>query len=300
MYDLKTMPITMQRRLLIIVTSILIISCLFFIFQDKLTAQTNKHEHILALSPHVCDILIALNAQTNIVGKVDYCDISAPLVGDYARLYTEAVLARKPTLAIAFDANMQGLDLLRAAGVRVMISHPHNVAEVLDEVLRIGNAAGYAEQAQLLEHDLKQKLLQLNLSNKLNNKLNNKNNYANTPTVFLELWSNPLITAGKPALLSDVLRHIGTRNVFEKLTMESPRVSVESVLQIRPDIVFIPDTNPDAIKRVSFWQQWLGKKVPVCIVAFADISRPSVRLFSAMQVLQQQVQKIERSMNCGK
>ena len=54
-------------------------------------------QRILALTPHACEMLYAIGAETQLVGAVSFCDYPAeakklPRIGSYERINVEAAL----------------------------------------------------------------------------------------------------------------------------------------------------------------------------------------------------------------
>ncbi|MCG8589710.1 MAG: ABC transporter substrate-binding protein, partial [Proteobacteria bacterium] len=116
---------------------------LLALFASFRGADARAEERILALAPHVAEILYAVGAGDSIVGAVRYCDYppaaaALPVVGGYKAISVEAALRTRPTLAIALDASVEGGERLAALGVRVAYAHPQTVREALQDIERIG------------------------------------------------------------------------------------------------------------------------------------------------------------------
>lgn len=241
-------------------------------------------ERILALAPHVCEILYAIGAEADIVGAVDHCDYpdaanALPRVGGYHRINVEAAIALKPTLAFVLDEQAPGVSKLRELGVRVVSIYPQNVDEVLTGIRQVGALTGHREQADALADRLQARL----------DRLDRRVAGGDVP-VFYEIWSEPLITAGKRTFIHDVLRRIGLRNVFGSVELEAPRVNVESVVAARPQVVVIPSEKRDVSERAAFWKRWLGEDIRVITVNHNLVHRPGPRLLDGMEYLVEQLQ----------
>lgn len=243
-------------------------------------------ERILALAPHACEILYAIGAGQDIVGVVDYCDFPAdakslPRVASFNRINVEAALALKPTMVIVMN-ELLGLDKLSALGIKVVRSYPLKVDEVLVDIQRLGKVTGHGKKAKILVKTLQNRL------DKLTRKV------AKPIPVFYEIWSNPILTVGKNTLINDVLQHIGFTNVFGAVTLDAPRVNVESVLAAKPQLVMIPSQQIDISERKSFWYKWLGEDVQVMRVNPDLLHRPGPRLLDGMEKLVQQVKMLNK------
>jgi iron complex transport system substrate-binding protein len=243
-------------------------------------------ERILALAPHICEILFAVGAGDEVVGGGDYCDYPAdakrlPRVADYRQVYVEAALRLKPTLAIALRDNLPGMAELSRHGVLLAASDPHSVQGMLDDMLRLGRLAGYAAGAEHVVAGLKRRLQAMHDARP-----------AAHPRVFYEIWQKPLIAAGGASLINSVLSELGLVNVFADIPQEGPRVSVESVLLARPDIIVL-SSQSNVQARERFWRKWFSRRPVRFVVADADLlHRPGPRLIAGMQQLQAAVVRV--------
>lgn len=241
-------------------------------------------ERILALAPHVCEMLFAIGAGDEVVGAVSYCDYPAaakklPRVGTYNRINIEAAIALRPTVAIVTDEAMPGVKKLSILGVKIVRSHPEKVEEVLADIRHLGEITGHKQQADQVALVLQQRL------DILQTRTNQKK-----LRVFYEIWSEPLLTAGKNTFIHDVLKHLGLVNVFGAVQMEAPRVNVESVLAAKPQLVIVPSEKRDVSVRSQYWKKWLGEDIQVITVNPDLLHRPGPRLLDGMEALDAQLQ----------
>ena len=106
-------------------------------------------QRIVALAPHITEVLYTAGAGDKIVGTVDYSDYPPaarriPRVGGYSRIDLEAVLALRPDLVIVWESgnNMAQADKLRALGLPVYVSQPNRLADIARQIERYGELAG--------------------------------------------------------------------------------------------------------------------------------------------------------------
>jgi len=242
-------------------------------------------ERILALTPAACEMVYAIGAGDELVGGGEYCDFpvaakALPRVANYRQLYVEAALRQRPTLVIALTTGLPGLETLKAAGVRVFTTNPLSVADVMADMLRLGELSGHRRQAETVVAAMRDRLqaLQKSMSKK-------------KPRVFYEIWHEPLIAAGGSSLISSVLDDMGLQNVFADIPLEGPKVSIEAVLLAKPDIIMLAGDG-DVAARKRFWRKWFADKTlastPICFVETnADLlHRPGPRLVQGMEELQ--------------
>ncbi|MDX8387498.1 MAG: cobalamin-binding protein [Ghiorsea sp.] len=245
------------------------------------------NERILALAPHVCEILYAIGAGEDVVGAVSYCDYpeaakSLPRVGAYNRINVEAAIALKPTMAIVLNEATPGITKLRSLGVKIVKSYPIKVDEVLFDIKRLGKLTGHAKQANQVADKLRVRLDKIEEGNR-----------DDPIRVFYEIWADPLLTAGNNTFIHDVLKRMGLRNVFGDVSLEAPRVNVESVMAAKPKLVIVPSEKRNVSARMQHWKKWLGKDIQVITVNPDLLHRPGPRLLDGMEDLALQLQGLK-------
>jgi len=236
-------------------------------------------ERILALSPHVCEMLYAIGAGDEVVGAVDYCDYPEaathlPRVGSYTGINLESALRLKPTMAIISGTSAQKTQL-EALGIRVIRSAPQSVDEVLADILRLGGLTGHIRQANALAENMQQRLDHLY-----------KVSHKQPKKMFYEVWNDPLQTVGGKGFINDLLQRAGLKNVFASIPMETPRVNIEAVLRAAPDIVIIPSEHRDVAARKRFWKHWLGDDIRIIVVNPDLMHRPGPRIIDGIEALE--------------
>jgi len=243
------------------------------------SAPASAAERILALSPHVCEILYAIGAGDEVVGAVDYCDYPEPVthlprVGSYTGINLEAALMLKPTMAIISGTSRQR-EQLQSLGIRVVRSAPQSVDDVLADIRRLGRLTGHASQANALADKMQ---LRLHQQTKIRPK--------QPVRVFYEIWNDPLQTVGGTGFINDLLQRASLKNVFASIPLETPRINLEAVLHAAPDVVIIPSEHRDIAARTRFWQHWLGKGIRIVVVNPDLMHRPGPRIIDGIEALQ--------------
>ena len=243
-------------------------------------------ERILALAPHICETLYAIGAEKDTVGGVSYCDYpeaakSLPRIGAYNRINVEAAMLLKPTLAIAMNPQIPGLEKLQQLGVQTTASNPMTVAEVLADIRRMGKLTGHEKQANQVADAMQKRL------DTLRQRISGK-----SIPVFYEIWAEPLLTAGKNTFIHDVLKQIGLKNVFGDIALEAPRVNIESVMNAQPKLIIIPSEKRDVSARTAYWKKWLGEDIAIITVNPDLVHRPGPRLLDGMEALVKQMEDL--------
>lgn len=238
-------------------------------------------ERILALSPHSCELLGAIGAEQEVVGVSEYCDFPTtladrPVVANHSRLFSEAALKLKPTLATVSNPALKMLPVLEKHGVQLLVTHPKTVEEIFDDLLRLGEATGHSAQAQQLVGSLRKQLEAIKKSTKQRRR------------IFFEVWSNPLMTEAGRSFITEALKAAGGDNIFAGERQETMRLSIEAVVRAKPEVIIIPEGSSDIESRRKFWKKWLPEAAIITINPDL-ISRPGPRIIKGIALLQQKL-----------
>ena len=189
---------------------------------------------IVALSPHVTELVFAAGAGNKLVGVSGFSDYPAaakriPHVGDSGKADAERLLALKPDLIIGWRSGNSAADIatLERLGIPVFLTEPRRLDDIPRLLEIIGKLAGTEPAATSAAEDFRAGVAEL------------KRRYAGRRPVrvFYEIWHAPLITVNGEHLISDVLGLCGGRNIFAAVSSLTPVVAVESVLAEDPEMI---------------------------------------------------------------
>jgi len=249
-------------------------------------AQANATERILALSPAACEMLFAMGAGSEVVGVSDYCDFPErtkylPHVANARQIFVESALRLEPTLIVASNMHLQGLELLKRDGIRILLTHPRHISDVFLDMRRLGIATGHKRKAEKLVQTLERELYVI------------KSHQVRRIPVFFEAWSDPLMTQGGKSFVTEAIETAGGSNVFSDVDLESIRINVEAVLRANPEVIVVPSKSGSIRDRRTFWHKWLNG-VRVISINPDLISRPGPRLVHGVKELQRKLLAISR------
>lgn len=237
-------------------------------------------QRIIALTPHLTELLFAVGAGTQLVGVDSASDYPAaarslPRVGDYSRINFERILALKPDLVIVWIGGNRAADIhgLKKMGVPVLHTQATRLDDVARLLLLIGQASGHAEAGQAAARDYSARLDALQV----------RRGRKPPVSVFYQVWDRPLMTVGGTHWISDALALCGARNVFADLRALSPVVSREAVLRRAPELIVSGSDAPDVRRQ---WQHFAALPA-VKNNAFARVDadrlhRPTPRLLEGV------------------
>src|SRR6266487_515553 len=123
---------------------------------------------------------------------------------------------------------MQAIQHLTGLQPRVVSLAPHQLNDVWEDVLRVGEALGRYEQAKMLVDGYKKRLDQLrNATSRLGHK----------PQVTVLEWLDPLMAAGN--WTPELVDCAGGENVFGEVGLHSPWLSWEELQAEDPDVLVL-------------------------------------------------------------
>ncbi|MYM26586.1 ABC transporter substrate-binding protein [Duganella sp. FT135W] len=208
-------------------------------------------QRVIAMAPHVTELLFTAGAGDKIVGAVTYSDYpeaakKIPRVGDNRLIDLERVAAMKPDLIViwmhgGFERQIEGL---RKLGIPLFHSEPTKLEGIADNVVRLGQLMGTETVANAAAEDIRQQFAAMTRQ------------YAKRPPVrlFYQVWDKPLYTLSNKSIVSDAINLCGGVNVFGELKVTAPVVSVEAVLQENPEAIF--GTSEKDYGSINLWKPY--------------------------------------------
>lgn len=189
---------------------------------------------VISLAPSVTELLFAAGGGDRIVGAVNYSDYPEeakriPRIGSNREIDMELLISLRPDLIVAWRHNSSDrqIEMVRQLGIPVFQSDAQTLDAIPDSVVRLGQLMGTEVVAKATAATLRAQLSGL------------RKQYANRAPVrtFYQVWDKPLYTLSGKHILTDAMRLCGGVNVFDKLTVTAPVVTVESVLQENPEVI---------------------------------------------------------------
>lgn len=191
-------------------------------------------QRVISIAPSVTELLFAAGGGSHVVGAVNYSDYPEaakriPRIGSNREIDMELLISLKPDLIVAWRHNSseRQIEMVRKLGIPVFQSDPQTLDAIADSVLRLGQLMGTDAEARRTATGLTEQLASL------------RKKYANRAPVrtFYQVWDKPLYTLSGKHILTDAMRLCGGENIFDKLTVTAPIVTLESVLQENPEVI---------------------------------------------------------------
>jgi iron complex transport system substrate-binding protein len=209
-------------------------------------------QRVIAMAPHVTELLFAAGGAERIVAAVSYSDYPEaakrlPQVGSNRQIDMERVVALKPDLIVVWlhGSSERQIEQIRALGIPMYHSEPRKLADIATSLTRMGKLMGTEAVADAAAANLRQRLGTLQAK------------YANRAPVrmFYQVWDKPLYTLNGAHILSDAMRLCGGDNVFANLKVTAPVVDVEAVLQQNPEVMVSGERSPTDIG-LTMWKPY--------------------------------------------
>lgn len=207
-------------------------------------------QRIISLAPNLTEMLFAIGAGKNIVGVSVDSDYPAaakgiPIVANAGQLNIEAIIASKPDLIVAWQGgNPQAqLDELERFHIPVYTFQFTKISDITAAMLKLGQLTDHVAQAAKQVQKFNEKLSEIKKS---------QIHSAQIKVLYL-LWQTPLITVGKNTLINQAITLCGGENIFADLIATAPTVSLASVLQHDPAVIFSGFKNANW---KNYWRQW--------------------------------------------
>lgn len=166
---------------------------------------------IVSLTPSNTEILFALGLDKEIVGVTTYCDYPAAAkakekVGDL-NLDLEKVVSLRPDLLLGVGSmQSEAISRLRDLGLVVMVLDPTNLETTMAAIIKVGRVTGREGAARKLVNGMKKRIAAVK------NRLSGLTP-AQKPRVFVEIWMDPVMTAGPGTFTGELITLAGGRDI---------------------------------------------------------------------------------------
>jgi len=239
----------------------LIISLLFcFLCLDSWAqdAAVAKKLRIISLAPATTEILFALGLDQDIVAVSQFCNYPKPALtkekaGTFSAPDIEKIVYLKPD--IIFCAGLEQAETvhkLRQLGFNVCVSDPKNFEELFSSISAIAGCTHTEAAAQMLIAEMKKRINSVRVRA-------SRRTYEKKQKVFIEIWHDPLITAGRTSFLNELITLAGGENISRTISRPYGIVGPEFVITNNPDCILLAYMQPaqarETIRKRLGWQK---------------------------------------------
>ncbi|MGE5264163.1 MAG: helical backbone metal receptor [Acidobacteriota bacterium] len=261
-------------------------------------------QRIVSLVPSITETLFAFGAGDRVVGVTDYCIhpadqvVAKTKIGGTKSPRGRDILALQPDLVIANVEENRRADVaeLEAHGILVFVTFARTVRSAIAEMRALAELIGATGAGRLIDP--------------IERSLDALGPRERRARVFVAIWRDPWMTANDDTYIGDLIKTCGGQNIFadrERLfplaadlgrsparTVEGadiryPRVSLEEVAALNPDVILLPDEpyrfgekDAEELRRVPGLE-----RVPVRRVDGTLVSWYGIRMERALETLPQ-------------
>lgn len=200
-------------------------------------------DRIVSLAPNLTEIVCAVGAGNALVGRTSVCDYppeiikSVPVIGGFGAPSLDRLLKTRPTLildvALEDEATANLMSKMGAQRVRVPCA---KLDDIPTAILTVGRLAHRESAAQSLAERIRREVAQRRGALAETNQA--FQSVGIPPTVFVEIWGDPLMTVGRNSFVSELVALSGGRNLGDEVTDKDYfPVSSEWVIARNPDVI---------------------------------------------------------------
>lgn len=256
---------------------------------------TPKKPSIIALSPHIVEMLYDIGAGEQIIGTTSYADYpenakNIPRIGNHARIQIERVIELQPDIIIAWKSGSPSDDLARLAqlGFTIVYSQPNTFADVALELRQFSLLTGHQAKGEKIAQAFEKNLANIKKTYQLKRKIMG----------FYELWSRPLTTVAKNSWPQQFLTICQVATPFEQASTPYPQINIEQILPASVQVIIQPISSNQKQREGFNWHDW--PMIPA--VANKHIIQPNADAMHRMTIrslsaLEELCQAIENTRN---
>lgn len=198
-------------------------------------------QRIISLAPSITEMLFALELGDKVVGVTSYCNYpqaatKIPKVSDTLHPNLEMIISLKPDLVLVTTASQleQFTAKMSELGIAVFVIKSDSVKGVLGSIKLLGQITNKEQVAKDLIDSLNARLEKVKQQHL---------NQPAKPKVFFIVGTEPLITVGRKAFVTDLINLAGGQSISEDVETEWPAYSIETAISRAPEIILSPGSH---------------------------------------------------------
>jgi len=250
-------------------------------------------QRIISLAPSNTEILFAIGAGKQVVGRDDFTDYPAEAVslpsigGSYSKYNTEAMVNLKPDLLIASElTTADQVQAFENLGLKVfMLSNPTDLDGMYQNMMTVAKLTGHEGETAELTEKLKERVAAVEEKVKAASK---------QPVVFYELDStdpSAPYTSGPGTFIDTLITMAGGKNLGSGLKDAYAQVSLEELVVQNPEIILLGDAvwggvTAEAVAKRAGWEKLDAvKNNKVYPLDDNLVSRPGPRMVDGLEAM---------------
>lgn len=251
-------------------------------------SEQQAGERYIITSPEIAEIIYLLEGAENIVGVTIECDYPAKLqeiekVGNFGKVDFEKIISLDPTIVFTSGLEQELLTTeLEKLQIPTAQFYPKSINDMISSIREIGKLIGVEKRANFVADSLYTEIEKIS-----------QNNDDNPPTVYVEIYNNPIMSVSDISFVGEVIQNAGGNNIFSELPRDYSRVKAEDIINADPEIIILtcpPKVTAESIKIRKGWEVISAVKNDRIYTAL-DINpdliiRATPRVIEGMKILQ--------------
>jgi iron complex transport system substrate-binding protein len=223
---------------------------LSLIFLFIILGRAQASPKYISLAPSTTEILFALGLDEEIVGVSSFCNYppkakSKTNVGDFSRPNIEKIFSLKPDYIFCTGLEQAPVvEELRGLGFNVYVSDPKTVGGLFNSIREIGALIHKGKEAEVLIRSMKEDIDIVQTKIKHINK-------RDRVKVFIEIWHEPLMTAGAGSFIDELVILAGGINVAHEVRRPYSIFSAEKVIDFNPGCIIMTYMDKEASLKLA-------------------------------------------------
>ncbi|MCX7007506.1 MAG: helical backbone metal receptor [Kiritimatiellaeota bacterium] len=253
--------------------------------------QAPAVERVISLAPNLTEIICAIGAADQLVGRTSACDYppeplkKVPVIGDFGVPSLEKLVVARPTLVVdvALEDEAIGRQIAKLGLRRERVA-----CRTLDDI-----PVAIRRLGVLLHREASAEPLAKQIADGIAAARTNLVAQKKAPLVYAEFWSDPPMTCGKKTFLAELITLAGGRNLGDVSERDYYAISTEWLVARQPDIVlcfYMDDAQllPERIDARAGWSVLPAVKHKKIYGGFDNnlLLRPGPRALEGLRVLQ--------------
>lgn len=238
-------------------------------------------QRVVSLAPSVTEILFALGLDRELVGISDADDYPPERVAGRPRvggvvINVERVLTLRPDLVVGVHSLQRDqLERLARVGLAVLALDATSLEEAVAQIRLLGRVTGRETRAEHLAAGLERRAASVRPGA--------------SRSVYVEIWHEPVTTAGGGTLVDDLVRRAGGVNIFGRLP-GYPQVAAEQVVARSPQVILMIYPGRAQLMRRPGWASVAAVRGgQVYEVPASLVTRPGPRVLDGLEVIARRV-----------
>lgn len=233
---------------------------------------------VVSLVPSLTEAIEA-SSPGLVVGATDWCthppDLAVSRIGGTKNPRLDDIVALAPEVVIANDEENREPDIaaLDALGLPVWVTAPRTVPDALTSLERMLRFGCGVERPDWLDAAAQVWLPSYDGPRR---------------RAAVPIWRRPWMVLGRDTFAGDLLARLGVDNVMADATERYPRVTLEQLHDLGPDLIVLPD-EPYAFGPDDGPEAFVDWDVPVACVSGRHLTWYGPSLVEARQVLSEQL-----------